>query len=676
MDTGNAEIERKLNDARVLQGFLRGARIGLWVIEIEDGRAPRMYANETMRNLLGITGEVTPEECYAFWYARISPQYEERVQQAVARIIAMEFAEVYYDYEHPTAGTLFIRCGGTRDYTETRFISLSGYHQNITELQAVASEEDKLRSDNEELLYSLHNIFTSLYRIDPVTCRVKAVRSPDDYLLAGEQDYAAFQETAMRFLHPDDRETFRMDFSTNHMEELWQHGARTFVREYRRFRHGEYRWTAFQLYFCDLSEGRKWGILGTWDVHERRNREEQRTQALADACRAAETSMHAKMEFLSRMSHDVRTPLNTILGMTTLARAMRNDPGQIMTCIDRIDQAGAILSHLVDEILDASRAENNQIRLERDLLRISTLVNDCADEVRSDAAHRNIAVHTVIHVQHDYVYGDRTRLREILMNFLSNAVKYTRYSGKIVLTVTELPAATGGVGYRFDCEDNGIGISEEFLPKVFGAFEREEDSRVTRTPGTGLGLAITQSLVTLMNGHVAVKSVKGEGSCFTAVVYLEPQETGAITEHGTAADDGSEVRLDGIRILVVEDNEINREIVEELLRMAGAETEGVENGLEAVHAYEQRSERYDVILMDIKMPIMDGNEATQRIRRFEQDTGRRIPIIALTANSFAEDVAESLAAGVDRHITKPYNQQQLIRTIRDLHARIIKERNT
>lgn len=670
MQSGLA-AEEKFNDATVMQTLLRDARMGLWVIELEDGKAPRMYADESMLQLLGATADLTPEACYEFWYSRVDSRSVDSVNTAVSRIVGNEFAEVYYEYHHPAVGTISIRCGGTRDVAEKRFVSLNGYHQNVTELQALFGEGENLRANNEELLYSLNNLFSSLYRLDPINRRIITMRSPDDALLAAEMDYDDFLEYCRPFLHPDDWTSFRRELSAEHLQELWSSGRQQFSREYRRKVNGEYRWMAFQIYFCELTNGHKWGIWGSRDVHERRSLEEERNKALADACEAAEQSARAKMEFLSHMSHDVRTPINAILGMTTLARAKKDDPAEVEACLDKIENAGNMLYHLINEILDISRADSSRIRLKREPLTISGLVRDSVEMVNEEAGRKAITLITAQDVRHDGVFGDGTRLREIILNYLTNAIKYSRYGGEVHLSVTEIPAATSGnIGYQIDCEDNGIGISEEFLPKVFTAFEREEDSRVARTPGTGLGLAITQNLATLMDGWVSVRSTKGEGSTFTAVVYLEPQADGYAETGAVQAEDEGEISLEGISVLVAEDNEINREIAMDLLGMAGATTDGVENGLEAVQAYIDHGERYDVILMDIKMPVMDGNEATRRIRTYEEGTGRRVPIIALTANSFAEDISASLEAGVDRHLTKPYNQKELFRTIRALHEAV------
>lgn len=669
MDNRLVRGEEKFNDAAVIHTFLGDARIGLWVIELEDGKAPRMYADESMLDLLGVTETLTPEECYDFWFSRVDESEISRVEQAVARINAFEFAEVHYAYHHPTRGTIYVRCGGTRDPKEHRFASLNGFHQDITDLQEISKTTEQLRVNHDELLFSLNNLFSSLYRVDPLNQRVTVMRAPDDTMVPIEQGYDDFIQFCAPYVHPDDREAFLKDFAKERLQEAWLSGAIQYAREYRRKFADGYRWVAFQVYFCEPQEGRKWGILGTRDVHERRSGEEQARERYKDACQAAEKAANAKMEFLSHMSHDVRTPINQILGMTTLARAVKEDPKQLMTCIGIIEEAGTKLYHLINEILDVSRADNEQIRLEKEALSISGLVRYNVQTVEADARAKNITIHTSQNVRHDRVLGDQMRLSEILLNYLTNAIKYTAPNGKISLTVTELPQLTGSsIGYQFDCIDTGIGIPEDMLPHVFEPFWRAEDSRVDQTPGAGLGLAVVRNVASLMNGWVDVKSTVGVGSCFTAVVYLEPVADEAVVTNMTAdtAQGSEEIRLDGISALVVEDNEINRDIAVELLQMAGATAETAENGLQAVEAYADHGTQYQVILMDIKMPVMDGNEATRRIREIEAHTGRHIPIIALTANSYAEDIFASIASGVDRHITKPYDQHMLFRTIREL----------
>lgn len=694
MAQNNDEMS-KLNDVRMIHNVLHGARIGLWVIELEEGKTPRMLADETMAALIGIETGLTPEETYEAWHTRIDAAYLDTVQDAVEKLVAMSFAEVSYLYHHPIAGDMFVRCGGIRDAQEKNFVSLSGYHQNITEIIQLSKEKERLRVNNEELFYSLHNIFYSLYRLNLKEGRILTLRGADDAELSGEYDYDSFLENCLPFIHSDDHAGFLEEFSLEHLCKLFSEHKVTFTREFRRKRNGEYRWTAFQLYFCRVSDGRSWGILGTRDVHERKCLDEKKAIALRDAYKSADLSASAKSEFLSKMSHDLRTPINGVLGMTQLA--MRNlesgNTDDLMNCLKKIADAGSALSSQMNKLLTYSRMSSGQIDIESKPLDLRELSRDCVDHFRKEASSKEQTISMDFSaLTHPNVLGDYTKLHTILTSFLSNAVHYTQNGGEIRLRIQEEGIEKSGnttlemssgeyFGYCLSCEDNGPGISEEFLPSLFDPFTREADSRTTQDTGTGLGLAITKNLVTMMNGSVDVKSTPGKGSTFSALVYLkadETKDTQAVHIHTAGSVPAqaktrcpdtalhTEKPLSDISILLVEDNAINREIAEELLVSAGATVTTKVNGKEAVDAFEAAPNAQDIILMDIMMPVMDGNEATRQIRALEK--GTHIPIIALTANNFAEDVAISFRSGVDRHLGKPYEAKELFRVILELLA--------
>lgn len=661
---------KKLNDLQMIRKLLRGARIGLWVIELEKNKQPRMYADETMNMLLGIEEALSPEDTYAWWYSRVNDADRSTVQETVNKIADMKFAEVSYNYHHPDAGEMYVRCGGVRNAHEHSFISMSGYHQNITEVMQLTREKEILKVNNDELLDSLHNIFASLYRLDLENGKVMTMRLPDDLTIAGENDYDVFMEQSSSVIYEDDVDEFLNDFSLEHLRKLREKGWTQFVREYRRKIGKEYRWMTYQVYFCQLADGHSWGILGTYDVHERKSLDEEKTRALRDACDAAQMSAAAKTDFLSRMSHDLRTPINAILGMTTLARKKRSDSEQLLYYLDKIEEAGRLLSDQMNTLLVYSRIDSGNQKLMMERIDLVSLIHSCADDVSQHIRekHLNLAIHTA-EMTHTQVYGDGEKLRIIIMNFLTNAIRFTEDGGHIYLAIRELhpdrDKNDAYIGYRIECEDDGEGIDEQFLPKIFEPFSQEKDSRKTRVEGSGLGLAITRNLVTLMNGQIDVRSKKGEGSCFTAVIYLQSAEEAEeeVIEEDVLKEE-EENLLSGISVLLVEDNELNREIAEELLLLAGARVTCAINGQEAVDAYAADENAFDIILMDIKMPVMDGNEAARRIRAME--AGRKIPIIALTANHFAEDVAESLKAGIDRHLGKPYIPDDLYDIIREL----------
>lgn len=664
---------RKFNDAAMIRSVLNRARIGLWIIEMEEGKPPRMYADDTMTELLGLEPGVEPEDCYEHWFGRIAPESEGEVLRAVETIASSNFAEVQYSWNHPEWGEIFVRCGGVLTPAAEGVLCLSGYHQNITDVVQLTREKEKLQASNEELLGSLHNMFFALYRVDLEKGEVTALRTPEGVESFGGMDYNFFiREWGKQWIHPEDFEKLEKEFSMEHLLKLHGKGVEQFTREYRRKEGGRYRWISFTIYFCQLSEERRWTIIALNDVDERKRQEEERNQALIEAFQAANSANHAKTDFLSRMSHDIRTPINAIMGMAAIADSCAEDPVRVRECLTKIGDSSRVLLKMVNEVLDMSRLDTGKMKLEKKPFKLSGLIGCCVDMVEADFRKKRQHLEVSLsQVAHDGVIGDDVKIQQILLNLLTNANKYTGEEGLIRLSVTEFPSENAKTaGYQIQCEDNGIGMSPEFLPRIFEAFERSDDSRIGGIPGTGLGMTITQNLVSLMNGGIEVSSTPGKGSCFTVVLYLELDEEAkgdSLPEQQEKEQPCLEKqRLDGRKILLAEDNEINQEIVRELLEMAGAEVDTAGDGRKALLAFESCPEKYDLILMDIKMPVMDGNAAAEAIRRHPK--GKKIPIIALTANAFAEDIAASRRAGMNEHLAKPVDPYRLVEIARHYAA--------
>ena len=657
-------MKQKFNDAQMIREVLSRAKTGLWIIEMEQDHPPRMYADETMLELLGLPEHPSPEACYEHWYSRIDPDFHETVQQAVAEIRAKSFAEVQYPWTHAAWGQIYVRCGGVLSRQEPGLFAMSGYHQNITDMVSLSQEKERLKTSNEELLGSLHNMFFSLYRLDLETASVIPLRVPEDQAYVGEMTYAEFLGAYTgSLLAPEDHEDLEQTFPLERLRALERDGQEQFSREYRRRFGTQYRWVSFTYYFCNL-KGRRWTIIALRDVDERRRREEEHNQALRQAFEAASRANGAKSEFLSRMSHDIRTPMNAIIGMTALAGVHADDPARVREYLKKIDESGRLLLNLINEVLDMSRIDNGKLCLTETTFHLTEVVAAAVEMVRLDLETKQQQLDLVCGpFAHDVVTGDSCRVQQVLLNLLTNANKYTQEGGRIRLAVTELPpeAQGGAVRYQIECEDNGMGMSPEFLHRIFEPFVRADDSRISAIPGTGLGMSITKNLVTLMNGAIEVTSTLGEGSCFTAVICLQAAEASpadeAPQEPGRQVQALDRLHLEGRCILLAEDNEINTEIMRELLLMTGAAVDTAGNGREAVEQVRSAPERYDLILMDIKMPVLDGNAAAAAIRALP--LARHIPIVALTANAFAEDVAASRRAGMEEHLAKPIDPAQL-----------------
>ena len=405
------------------------------------------------------------------------------------------------------------------------------------------------------------------------------------------------------------------------------------------------------------------------DVTEMLAAERENKKALEDALVLAEEANQAKSDFLSTMSHDIRTPMNAIMGMTTLARAHLNEKERVSDCLDKISISSRHLLSLINDILDMSKIESAQISLNQMEIYLPDMLKSLSAIISPQAKENGLwfEIQTE-NIRHLYFYGDSLRINQILINILSNAVKYTHEGGHVKFTVEEVPPVKNmqRLRYRFTVSDTGVGMPAEFLEHIFEPFNRSYGSE--KIEGTGLGLSITKGLVDLMDGEISVQSELGRGSTFKVELEFEHMgeeekgdETGAAEMPQDSAD---EKPFEGRRFLVAEDNEINAEILCELLSMYGAQTVAAADGTQAVREFEDAPPgTYDAILMDIQMPVMNGYDATRIIRKMEREDARQIPIIAMTANAFAEDVESAKDAGMTAHVAKPIDTDVLKQTL-------------
>lgn len=397
--------------------------------------------------------------------------------------------------------------------------------------------------------------------------------------------------------------------------------------------------------------------------------EKKAKHALEEAYDSVNRANQAKSDFLSRMSHDIRTPMNAILGMTAIAEKTLGDEKKTADCLKKIQLSGAHLLELINEVLDMSKIESGNVSLSEDAFCLRDVLSEVSQIIRPDidGKRHHLSVN-IKDVEHPSVYGDPVRIKQILLNLLSNAVKYTHENGHITVTLEEKLSSESGVGcFEFVVADDGIGMSEEFKKRLFLPFERAEDSRVSRIQGTGLGLAITRNLVQMMNGTIEVESRLNQGTRFIVTIYLKlAQETEIGEEQETMDMPVVETVLPpGACVLLAEDNLLNQEIVKELLALSGINSVCTSNGQEVVERFlADPPGTYALILMDIQMPVLDGYGASRAIRRLGE-TGERpdaahIPIIALTANAFADDAYQAKQAGMNEHVAKPLEMGRLL----------------
>ncbi len=396
--------------------------------------------------------------------------------------------------------------------------------------------------------------------------------------------------------------------------------------------------------------------------------------AAEEAFLVAQEANKSKSSFLANMSHDIRTPMNAIIGITSLIRHDAGDKGKVMEYADKIDTSSQILLGIINDVLDMSKIEAGKTVFKYSDFSIVEFIQEL-DTIFYSQIYEKQQIFTITkeNIRHEWVNGDRVHLMQIFSNLLSNAIKYTQEGGKIQLLAEECESNSSVYAkYRFLVSDNGMGMSADFKNTIFDAFTREENSMTNKIQGTGLGMAITKNLVDSMGGTIDVESELGQGSCFEIYMDLKIAEERSVSlqaQAQTQTDEQDGNILQGMRFLCAEDNEINAEILMELLKIEGAECTVCENGEEILKAFEQSVPGdYDMILMDVQMPVMNGYEATKAIRRSSHKLAKTIPIIAMTANAFSEDIQHSLAAGMNAHVSKPVEMKVLKKMIRSIKS--------
>ena len=531
------ELQKRsyLEGRQSLENILEGARTGIWTIELEEGCQPRMYADRTMRILLGVPEDIGPEACYRHWFERIEPDYAAMVEEAVQEMLKTGRSEVIYPWDHPSLGKIYVRCGGVPDRTfEKPGSCLNGYHQDITETMVT------------------------------------------------------------------------------------------------------------------------------------RKKQEQSIMELLERVRQANS---AKSEFLSHMSHDLRTPINGILGMLAILEKSQDDPERQRDCRKKIRVSAEHLLSLVNDVLQVSRLESGRPAAVEEPFDLCAVLEECVTVLSPLAEERTVRLELETNgLRHTRAVGNPLHFKQILMSVIDNALKYNRPNGSVSVRVEETAFRERTASCRFVIEDTGIGIGEDFKAHIFEPFTQEHQGARTDYTGAGLGMSIVKKLVDQMRGTVTVDSRLGRGSVVQIVLPVRVDEM----QSGQAAEEARDVQggIAGMQVLLVEDNQINCEIVEYLLKDAGAEVATAKDGKAAVEAFEASAPgTFDCILMDLMMPVMSGYEAARVIRGLKRPDAGTVPIIALSANAFEEDVALAKDAGMNEHLAKPVDIRRMIQVMNRLRGR-------
>ena len=646
-----------------IKAILRASRMGMWRVEMEEGKLPRFYADEVMDELLGIDREITPEERFVFHRSRIHPE-DMRLFQEYSDKLTEARTEIVYRYIHPVSGAMFVRCGGERDTSVTEYVAVTGIHQDISETVRIEKEKEaerRLAELNDSL--RKEKLRQDIYYkelLDIENCGVLAYTMQGHKVIHMNAEALRMYgiesvEAAQRELGPLLRQVYYPDSDV--------------LNQLKKLRNED----DMVDYECIIGKGKAnecHALAKTKVVHIPTGERAVLTTfvdvsdmvMLKNALRRAEEGSRAKSSFLFAMSHDLRTPMNAIIGYAELMEAHWGEKEVTTNYLQKLKGASQFLLALIGNVLEIARIESGKETLNEapwNLMKLEETLDILLD---GEISRKQLTVNRNVNIRHANVYCDALKIREIIMNLLSNAVKYTSEGGKIVLDIDEKPSARDGfMTLQIRVSDNGIGISKEYVPYIFDAFTRERSSSESGIIGTGLGLRIVKSFVDLMNGDISVKSEPGKGTCFTVEISCRKIPEEELQQQ--MEEQPENVSLAGRRLLLAEDNGLNAEIAMTILQDADAEVELAADGKIAVDKLQDVPVGYyDAILMDIQMPNMNGYEATKAIRKLT-DERAKIPIIAMTANAFEEDRQAALAAGMDDYVAKPVEISELFRTI-------------
>ena len=653
------EQREKIN----IKEILSASQMGMWRVEMEEGKPPRFYADEVMDELLGIDRKITPEERFVFHRSRIHPE-DMRLFQEYSDKLTEARTEIVYRYIHPVFGAMFVRCGGARDTSVTEYVAVTGTHQDISETVRIEKEKEaerRLAELNDSL--RKEKLRQDIYYkelLDIENCGVLAYTMPGHKVIHMNAEALRMYgiesvEAAQRELGPLLRQVYYPDSDV--------------LNQLKKLRNED----DMVDYECIIGKGKAnecHALAKSKVVHIPTGERAVLTTfvdvsdmvMLKNALHRAEEGSRAKSSFLFAMSHDLRTPMNAIIGYAELMEAHWGEKEVTTNYLQKLKGAGQFLLALIGNVLEIARIESGKETLNEapwNLMKLEETLDILLD---GEISRKQLTVNRNVNIRHANVYCDALKIREIIMNLLSNAVKYTSEGGKIVLDIEEKPSARDDfMTLQIRVSDNGIGISKEYVPHIFDAFTRERSSSESGIIGTGLGLRIVKSFVDLMNGDISVESEPGKGTCFTVEISCRKVPEEELQQQ--MEEQPENVSLAGRRLLLAEDNGLNAEIAMTILQDAEAEVELAADGKIAVDMLKDAPEGYyDAVLMDIQMPNMNGYQATRAIRKLP-DERAKIPIIAMTANAFEEDRQAALAAGMDDYVAKPVEISELFRTI-------------
>lgn len=662
------EVESRKREARqreLLERVMNSVRCGIMRFTFEDDEQKITLVNPAAWKMLGFKNE---EECLHKTINDLLPRIHPEDRIAVLKNYCMltrenDRNECEFRVENENGGYRRL------DAVQQCLRDSNGNHLIQITLADITEQYEQMQQKKEEdwqVIHSLGTAYFTILQIDVNADRYRVVK--DDLHSSSLDPSGCYSEKLKKWIAAwgEKATTDKMKgLSLEHFRQLYKEGKTSWEQDYyHKVQEGKTpEYVRVILLFSGDGEQLDYVTVAARDITELHNKEMSEREALRAAYEASRQASRAKTEFLSNMSHDIRTPMNAISGFTQILERHLDSPEIIKENIEKIRKSSGILLELINDVLDVSRIESGKVVLDEQPLNLQELLNEVVDMIRPSVTGHKHSFETDFQISEQMLLGDAMRIRQILTNLLSNAVKFTPDGGKIGFRVWEEKAVnTKYSNIHFQIQDNGIGMSKEFQKHIFEPFERAQETEATQ--GTGLGMTITHNLIRLMNGIINISSEHGKGSCFD--VILPMKIAGEITTPQKQEEDSYQIPdWKEKRILVVEDNEINMEITCTFLEETGVKLEKACNGLEAVELFEKsEAGYYSMILMDVQMPVMNGYEATAKIRKSSHPDAATIPIIAMTANAFAEDVYEAKQAGMNEHLSKPVELEKMYRVLK------------
>ena len=664
-----------------MKRIMTGAGFGMWSVENIEGHPLWMRANAKMAELLGIcdVSVMSPEEMYDFWFNRIKPEAKESVMASIDRMKSGKVEEVTYLWEHPAIGDRYMRFTGSGKAVDGKGYVLNGYCSDVTGLVNKEKEQQKAmaRMGAEiqrayEVVKFVSRSCTSIYRINLLTGRYEQVstilKEVNDLLGAEGDAREGLLTLCEKIVKPEWKNAMLAFTNLDWVRE--QLKTQPIVKmEFE----GNIRGWAIASFVAGKRGDDGYCTEVVWttvDVNEQKKKELSQLNALEDAKRAAVEANRAKSSFLLNMSHDIRTPMNAIIGFTGLLEKHQEEPERRQDYLNKLKESSALLLGLINNVLEMSRIEKGHLDLDVQACGVEQMYDMFCSVFLDMMIQKGITFCHSMDVEHEFLFCDPIKVRDVVLNLLSNAYKYTPSGGKVELYIREVPCEEEGFAIiETVVKDNGLGMSAEFIPHMFEEFSREHNTTDVKVEGTGLGMPIVKSLLDLMGGTIEVESELGKGTTFK--VYIKHRIAKKSDVINVDMPDVSDVDFRGRRILLAEDNDLNAEITMEVLKDIDLVVERAEDGQRCVEMIDAApAGYYDLILMDIQMPRMNGYEATRIIRQMKDKEKANITILAMTANAFEEDKREAIESGMNAHLSKPIEVEKLIKTLkRSLNSR-------